>query len=142
MKQYDKERFINNVYALIRKRGMKVGELEDLCKVSRGYLARLRQNSANTICNSNVAGTIAYYLNVTLDDLLYKDLTENGGFCKMAKLKRMVIETETAEFKIEGDEMTVYFLKSKDQTTMPLSDWYNFASELPDILVRLMAQPE
>ena len=38
---YDKARCLNNIYALAKERGIKIGDLEESAGVSRGYLSRV-----------------------------------------------------------------------------------------------------
>ena len=38
---YDKARCLNNIYALAKERGIKIGDLEESAGVSKGYLSRV-----------------------------------------------------------------------------------------------------
>ena len=72
---YEKDRFINNVYALVKKRKLKIGELEVACGVSTGYFARLRQGGKEAAPAANLLMAFADYLSVSVDALLSLDFT-------------------------------------------------------------------
>ena len=73
---YEKNRFINNVYALAKKNKLKIGVLESSCGVSVGYFARLRQGGENAAPNAELLTAFADRLSVSLDALLYFDFTQ------------------------------------------------------------------
>ena len=74
--EYSKKRFTDNVYALAKKRKMKIGDLEKNCHVSSGYLARLRQDEKNTAPGADFLMNVASQLSVSVDSLLSFDFTE------------------------------------------------------------------
>ncbi len=71
--EYEKNRFINNVYALTAKQGLKIGELESHCGVSIGYFARLRQGRKETAPGADFLLAVAGQLSVSVDALLTFD---------------------------------------------------------------------
>ena len=71
--EYEKNRFINNVYALTAKRGLKIGELESRCGVSIGYFARLRQGKKETAPGADFLLAVAGQLSISVDALLTFD---------------------------------------------------------------------
>lgn len=73
---YEKNRFINNIYALAKRRKLKIGELESACGVSIGYFARLRQGGENASPNAELLTAFANRLSVSLDALLCFDFTQ------------------------------------------------------------------
>ena len=70
---FDKKRFLNNVFHLIRNSGgKKIGELEKECGVSVGYLSRLTNNvdaKPNIDFVENVAGAFG----ISIDSILNED---------------------------------------------------------------------
>ena len=76
--EYDKFLFINNVYALSAKRGMKIGQLEKRCDVSVGYFARLRQGEKNNAPGADFLLRIAQLLGVSVDSLLTFDFSASS----------------------------------------------------------------
>ncbi len=73
---YEKNRFINNVYALAKKNKLKIGVLESSCGVSVGYFARLRQGGENAAPNAELLTAFADRLSVSLDALIAFDFTQ------------------------------------------------------------------
>ena len=72
---YEKNRFVDNVYALARLRRLKIGDLEKQCGVSTGYLARLRQGKNNISPGAEFLLSISDQLSVSVDALLRDDLS-------------------------------------------------------------------
>ena len=73
---YDKNRFINNIYALAKRQKLKIGELESACGVSVGYFARLRQGGESAGPGAELLAAFADRLSVSLDALLSFDFTQ------------------------------------------------------------------
>ena len=75
---YDKLRFIDNVYALAPKRGLKIKEVEDACGVSIGYFARLRLGKKGTAPGADFLLKVADKLSVSVDSLLCYDFSSGS----------------------------------------------------------------
>ncbi len=66
---FNKNRCLENVYALAKQQGKKIGDIEDYANVSRGYLSRIsKPEGASPAIETLVA--ISDCLNVTLDFLI------------------------------------------------------------------------
>lgn len=71
--RFDKKRFLNNVFHLIRTSGnRKIGELEKECGVSAGYISRLANNEDGKPSIDFVAN-IAGAFGVSIDSILNED---------------------------------------------------------------------
>ena len=67
---YEKKLFINNVYALAAKYGMRIKDLESACGVSIGYFARLRQGKKDGTPGADTLLNVSEQLSVSVDALL------------------------------------------------------------------------
>ena len=80
---FDKARCIGNIYALAKKKGLKIGELEEKAGVSKGYLSRINKEDNTSIPPINLLDSIAEQLNVSVDYLINfspEGMTENDEF--------------------------------------------------------------
>lgn len=73
--EYSKQKLMENIYALIQERGIKIGELENELGVSTGYISRLNKNPDSTI-NIELVLNIANYFGVSIDVLVEGDMTK------------------------------------------------------------------
>lgn len=69
----ERDRCISNIYLLAKKQGIRIGDLENSCKVSIGYLARLRQDPKKPLPGSDFLFRAAAALGVTVDSLMSCD---------------------------------------------------------------------
>lgn len=76
--EYDKLRFIDNVYALAPKKGLKIKEIEAACGVSIGYFARLRLGKKGTAPGADFLLKVADQLSVSVDSLLCYDFSSGS----------------------------------------------------------------
>ena len=76
--EYDKLRFIDNVYALAPKKGLKIKEIETACGVSVGYFARLRLGKKGTAPGVDFLLKVADQLSVSVDSLLCYDFSSGS----------------------------------------------------------------
>ena len=67
---FDKKRCIENIYAIAKRRGVKIGELEEKAGVSKGYLSRINKDDNNAIPSIELLDSIAGQLNVGIDYLV------------------------------------------------------------------------
>ena len=73
---YDKNIFVNNVYALARQQDLKIKDLETGCGVSVGYLSRLRQGEKNIAPGADFLLAVSERLSVSVDMLLTSEISE------------------------------------------------------------------
>ena len=79
-KEFDRQKFLANIRALIRQRGMKIGELESNVDLSAGYLSRLERDDNKAIPSVDVVWKIANELGVNIELLIegnFDHSTEN-----------------------------------------------------------------
>lgn len=117
--EFDKAKLMNNINALIKERGLKIGELENELKVSTGYISRMSKPENETMPSVDFVWKIASKLQVSVDFLIdgdYTNATDNLDF--MANFIHTLIK--------ETDAMNM--------------DWQRFSN--PDTLIETYAMPE
>ena len=128
-KQYDKNRLVSNIEYLLKKRNIKVGDLESRCGVSTGYISRLKNNESNDVSPSaEVLLKLSLVLNVSLTSLLcsnYESMTETELFLQMF-LVDMINKTENN--KVFWDRYSSYCIYDEtfddNQTKLPIIGSY------------------
>ena len=76
MAEFDKVRFLSNLYSLIKEKGKKLGELEKSAGVSVGYFSRINKEGSNTIPTVEVVAALASELGVSMDTLVFGNFLE------------------------------------------------------------------
>ncbi|MCR5293581.1 MAG: hypothetical protein K6E30_00185 [Lachnospiraceae bacterium] len=102
---YEKDRFINNIYALAKGQKLKIGELEAACGVSVGYFARLRQGTKDAAPAANLLMLFADRLSVSADALLSFDFTQatESEQKLLNYMEKLRFETETRKLSWQRD---------------------------------------
>ena len=80
---FDKKQCIENIYAIAKKRGIKIGELEEKAGVSKGYLSRINKDENNAVPSIELLDSISRQLKVGIDYLVNfsdKELSPNEQF--------------------------------------------------------------
>jgi transcriptional regulator with XRE-family HTH domain len=72
----DKEILITNIYALAKKKNIKIGSLEEQSGVSKGYLSRVSKGVVKALPPVDVLKTMAGILDVSVDYLIEYDSSE------------------------------------------------------------------
>ena len=67
---YDKTRCLNNIYALAKERGIKIGDLEESAGVSKGYLSRVAKPDYQGSPSIEMLDAVAKRLGVGIDYLV------------------------------------------------------------------------
>ena len=91
----DKERFLKNIRALAKDKGVRLGDLESSCGVSVGYLARFSQDKNQVLPGTDFLVRAAERLEVSLDFLLSSDYclaSENEKYCS-SFISRLIVDT-------------------------------------------------
>ena len=70
---YEKSRCIANIYDVAKKKNIKIGDLEESCGVSRGYLSRVNKPDYIGSPSIEVLDAIAARLGVGLDYIVSFD---------------------------------------------------------------------
>ena len=80
---FEKAVCIDNIYALAKDKGLKIGDMEEKAGASKGYLSRLNKEGNTAVPPIDFLNSIADQLGVSLDFLVnYKkdQLTEGEDF--------------------------------------------------------------
>ncbi|MER2151307.1 MAG: helix-turn-helix transcriptional regulator [Candidatus Limivicinus sp.] len=67
---YDKTRCLNNIYALAKERGIRIGDLEESAGVSKGYLSRVAKPDYQGSPSIEMLDAVAQQLGVGIDFLV------------------------------------------------------------------------
>lgn len=74
MTKYSKNRLMSNIDFLLKRKGVKIGELESFVNVSTGYFSRIRNSENDETCpNIDVLAMTSVKLDCSLVGLLYSD---------------------------------------------------------------------
>ena len=74
MTKYSKNRLMSNIDFFLKRKGVKIGELENFVDVSTGYFSRIRNSESDETCpNIDVLTMTALKLDCSLVGLLYSD---------------------------------------------------------------------
>ena len=96
---FDKARCIRNIYDLAKKKGLKIGDLEEKAGVSKGYLSRINKEESTSSPSIEVLDSISRQLDVGIDYLVNfseERLSENEEFVLkfVDKLMRMTLDDQ------------------------------------------------
>ncbi|MCH5198345.1 MAG: helix-turn-helix transcriptional regulator [Oscillospiraceae bacterium] len=76
MTNFNKTICINNIYLLAKRRKEKIGKIEEVGRVSKGYLSKLMKDEKNTTPSIEFIVLIANYLEIDINTLISCDLSE------------------------------------------------------------------
>lgn len=115
---FDKTILHNNIAFLLKKYDMRMGELEQLLKISSGYISRTAKPSSDKKLSIDVVWKIARIFGISLSDLLGNDLSIPSNNTDMVAkfLIKLCEQTKEniIEWESEGGVMTVLNDKYKD----------------------------
>ena len=102
-------RCIANLYALAKKKGIKIKDLEVSCGVSVGYLSRLRQDKKSPLPGTEFLLRAAVLLDTTVDSLLYFDfqLASDTDQYLYSFISRLTLDTLSDKLRWAVDEACV-----------------------------------
>lgn len=106
---FDKKLMIANVKYLVKKQGIKLGELQKAVGVSVGYFSRLEKS--NSMPNLEVVMRTADILGVSMDELLYSDVRPPTALLELEILVEDVDACERIGKKV-GDSVQTTLLKA------------------------------
>ena len=75
-KVFDRNLCLMNIRTLLRKSDVKIGQIETQADVRIGYLSRLERPGCTTEPSIQFVATAAKMLNVTVDELMYAQITD------------------------------------------------------------------
>lgn len=103
---FDKKLCMDNIYAIAKDKGIKIGELEKVAGLSAGYLSKLSKEGNTAVPGIESLSLIAQTLGVSIDALLsvdYKVLNDDEKYL-MAFIEKLIRGTESKmlAWEIEG----------------------------------------
>lgn len=115
---FDKKRCIDTIYALAKKKNIKIGDLEEAGGVSKGYLSRINKEDSTSSPSIELLDSISRKLGVGIDFLVnyaHDTLTPNEQLVYqfIDKLMRM-----TVAGKLEWLVETSSVLNAEDDTSV------------------------
>jgi transcriptional regulator with XRE-family HTH domain len=115
---FDKTILHNNIAFLLKKYDMRMGELEQLLKISSGYISRTAKPSSDKKLSIDVVWKIARIFGISLSDLLGTDLSIPSNNTDMVAkfLIKLCEQTKEniIEWESEGGVMTILNDKYKE----------------------------
>lgn len=111
MRKFDSKKCINNIYYLIKDRNMKIGDVEKEVGVSTGYFSRLSKEDNQASPSMETLCALSELLSVSLDSLVYLDLTEMGPQDKLVSdfILKLIDKTTSGNLLWNrGDSKTVF----------------------------------
>lgn len=131
---FDKALMLENIKAIAKRKQIPIGQLEQKSGVSAGYLSR--QSSGNARIDFGTVVNMAKILDVSIDDLVYKNLlsgltaTEFKIYKFLDKLKR-----NTHDESVNWSYYTSWYINSCDGTNI---SEYNVGEKPPSELFELI----
>lgn len=103
---FDKKTCMDNIYAIAKDKGIKIGDLEKRAGLSTGYLSKLSKEGNTAVPGIETLSTIADALGVSIDYLIsvnYKGLNQDEKYFS-AFIEKLIKGTESGRiaWEIEG----------------------------------------
>ena len=122
--EFDKTIFMNNITYLLKRRNIKIGDLENKIGVSKGYISRINKKSDGVAAGVDIVYKIALALEVSVDVLISVDLqtVDDNEVYLLNLLKSFQKKTENREvFWNKIDLRTIgSMLAGKEYTDIPM----------------------
>lgn len=101
--EFDNYYFVNNLNYLLKRCGLRVGELENLLQISAGYISRTVKENSNKRISIDVVWKIAELFEVDLRTLLETDMNvpDNNVELIIEFMSKLRNKTETYELESE-----------------------------------------
>ena len=127
MVEFNKKLMMDNVSALLKRKNMKIGELESQVNVSVGYLSRLAKDE-NSKPSVELVAKIASVLAVSMDVLLQCNLSDQNPTEQyliefLKKLNKATLENKLDWQKETPEMLQFYEVCDEDDVTHPLFDY-------------------
>lgn len=96
---FDKTIFMNNITYLLKRKNIKIGDLENKIGVSKGYISRINKKSDGVAAGVDIVYKIAQALEVSVDVLISVDLqtVDDNEIYLLNLLKSFQKKTENRE---------------------------------------------
>lgn len=136
--EFNRQKLMDNIFALIQQKGLKIGEVETEAGISTGYLSRLNKKETDTAPGADIVWRIAKALGVSTDMLIegnFSKVTDNYQLVEtfLEKLKNMteanLIEWDNItegnfEEELAGRENKIFIVRRSVGFDNALSDPY------------------
>ena len=115
---FDRERLMANITALIQQKGMNIGDVEAAVGSSKGYISRLLKNES--IPSSDLTWKLAKVLGVSTDMLIEGDYTD--GTDNISTMKKFLIKLrlQTSEEEMVWSPITTKYVNAVLKDEEPL----------------------
>lgn len=121
---FEKTRCIENIYALAKKKGLKIGEMEEKAGVSKGYLSRINKEDSTANPPIDLLVSIADQLDVSVDFLIgyaNSDLSENEDFI-FKYVDKLLKKTNEGKLEWIIQSRSILTVENGDPVDNPLID--------------------
>lgn len=124
MRKFDSKKCINNIYYLIKDRNMKIGDVEKEVGVSTGYFSRLSKDDNQGSPSTETLCALSELLSVSLDSLVYLDLSEMGPQDKLVSdfILKLIDKTTSGSLLWNRGDNNSVFVDIKNFDQHPLYD--------------------
>ena len=119
---FDKKRCIDNIYSLVKAKGLKIGDIEENAGVSKGYLSRINKEDNTSSPTIEVLASIAEQLGVGIDYLVnfpQELLTPNEQFV-FKFIDRLNEQTITGKLDWEVESASILSAETDTEVDNPL----------------------
>ena len=104
---FNRQKVINNLMALIQNSGMKVGDAERSLGVSAGYLSRLSKKENDSALSAEFIWKISQLFGVSVDTLVREDINEEDKMIGYMRKFITKLATKTAGGELTWTPITV-----------------------------------
>ncbi len=107
---FDNTLLIKNIGVLLRRNGLRLGDLENALGISAGYISRTSKPGSGKKMSVDIVWKIARLFNVSLQDLLEKDLdapTANRDLVSQF-VSKLIAQTEDDDIEWTNDSREVH----------------------------------
>lgn len=127
MKVFSNKIFFSNLETLKKRKGVKNSDIERSIGVSLGYLSRLKGEDKDSIPSVQIISRIAEYFGISIDMLLYTDLSDETNMGKIIKVLAKIEEdtkTRNVVWQCGENNYSVFqYLSSQVFTHPDENDW-------------------
>lgn len=120
MKNYNKDTFVKNIEYLIKRRDVKIGDLETAIGVSPGYISRLKNTEGYP--SGDILVSLSDYFDYSIDCLVFSDISivSNDELLIIDFLKKMINDTQEHKTKWEKLKKSKFLDEQDTQRLLPI----------------------
>lgn len=125
---FNKTILLNNISFLLKKKSMKIGELENAIGVSKGYISRMNKKSQGVATGIDIIYEIARVLDVSVDALIsvdYQKINDNEAYLlKLFSVFNLKTENRELVWKKTDSEKIYNMLSGIAPNIYPMLETY------------------